>query len=133
VLALAVVSDAEDLLEDYVGSKSRGMESIDGFVERLAGTAVGANSFNPFDGSRPGNAARRRNLVLYLREMAEHRPRVLLLGEAPGYRGMRMTGTPFTNRVILQDGAEHSGCLGPKRVMWCRLSSRRSRLNRPRP
>lgn len=105
-------SEAKDLREDHAGSKSPDSDSIEGFVERLAQTEARPNSFNPFDSSLPENAARRRNLGLYLREMAEHRPRVLLLGEAPGYRGMRMTGTPFTNRAILRNGVEHFGLFG---------------------
>jgi len=88
-------------------------DSIDAFVRRLARTEAAPHSSNPFDGSARENADRRRNLELYLQEMAEHRPRVLLLGEAPGYRGMRVTGTPFTNRTILQNGIGHFGLFGP--------------------
>lgn len=87
--------------------------SIRAFVHQLAQTEAGPNSVNPFDDSALDNAIRRRNLELYLLEMAAHRPKVLLVGEAPGYRGMRMTGTPFTNRTILQDGINHFGLFGP--------------------
>ena len=107
------MSDARDLLEASVVSSSHGRDSIGSFVEHLAKSEVGPNSFNPFDGSLLGNAVRRRNLELYLREMAMRRPRVLLLGEAPGYRGMRLTGAPFTNRAILENGVELFGLFGP--------------------
>ncbi|MDQ0577595.1 uracil-DNA glycosylase [Agromyces albus] len=86
--------------------------TIDAFVERLATSSAGPNSVNQFDFSRPNNAIRRRNLALYLNQLAERRPAVLLVGEAPGYRGMRITGVPFTNTGILQQGVEHFGLLG---------------------
>jgi uracil-DNA glycosylase len=57
--------------------------------------------FNPYAGDDQTAAARRDNLALYLRRMAERRPRLLLVGEAPGYRGCRVTGVPFTSEAIL--------------------------------
>ncbi len=89
--------------------------SIRSFVDQLAGTAPGGNSFNPFDGSHPDNAPRRLNLERYLLDMAEHGPKVLLLGEAPGYRGMRITGIPFTDRNTLEAGSDGFGLFGPDR------------------
>jgi hypothetical protein len=82
-------------------------------VERLAAvpTVPGRNNF--FDHSVPGNAGRRRNLELYLKEMLERSPAVLLLGEAPGFRGMRITGVPFTNRTMFQGPANSFGLFGP--------------------
>ncbi|MGQ5639866.1 MULTISPECIES: uracil-DNA glycosylase [unclassified Streptomyces] len=38
---------------------------------------------------------RERNLRLYLEHMAATRPVILLVGEAPGYRGHAVTGIPF--------------------------------------
>jgi len=87
-------------------------DSIDAFVERLATSRAGPNSVNPFDFSQRANAIRRRNLTRYLEQLAEHRPSVLLVGEAPSYRGMRITGVPFTNTVILQRGIAHFGLFG---------------------
>lgn len=86
--------------------------SVHAFVERLATSPVGPNSVNQFDHSRPGNAMRRRNLALYLEQLADRRPTTLLVGEAPSYRGMRITGVPFTNAAILQQGISHFGLLG---------------------
>jgi uracil-DNA glycosylase len=87
--------------------------SVTDFVERLAAvpTVPGRNNF--FDHSVPGNAGRRRNLELYLEEMLERSPAVLLLGEAPGFRGMRITGVPFTNRTMFQGPANSFGLFGP--------------------
>ena len=87
-------------------------DAIDGFIERLAAGWSGPNSANPFDRSRPENAVRRRNLDRYLRQLAERQPSTLLVGEAPGYRGMAITGVPFTNTVLLRRGVPHFGLFG---------------------
>jgi uracil-DNA glycosylase len=87
-------------------------ESIDAFVGRLEKSPAGPNSVNPFDHSERDNTIRRRNLELYLNQLAERRPATLLLGEAPSYRGMRVTGVPFTNTTILRRGIPHFGLLG---------------------
>ncbi|NKX56603.1 uracil-DNA glycosylase family protein [Arthrobacter mobilis] len=88
-----------------------GTDPVRAFVEQLAATGTGPDSTNFFAG--PDNAVRRRNLELYLRQMLERAPRVLLLGEAPGFRGMRITGVPFTNTAILQGRGNHFGLFGP--------------------
>jgi uracil-DNA glycosylase len=85
---------------------------IDAFVERMAATPAGPNSVNFYADAVDGAAVRRRNLTRYLRQVAERQPRVLLVGEAPGYRGMRITGVPFTNTVLLREGIPHFGLLG---------------------
>ena len=87
-------------------------DSIDVFVERLAAGHHGPNSVNPFDASRRDNEIRRRNLARYFEQLAERRPATLLVGEAPGYRGMAITGVPFTNTVLLQRGIPEFGLLG---------------------
>ncbi|WP_350003025.1 uracil-DNA glycosylase [Pseudarthrobacter sp. WHRI 8279] len=87
--------------------------SIAAFVERLAAVPTVEGRTNFFDRSHPGNAVRRRNLELYLSEMLDRAPKVLLLGEAPGFRGMRITGVPFTNRTMFQGPANGFGLFGP--------------------
>lgn len=47
---------------------------------------------------------RRHNLSLYLREMDRLNPSVLLVGEAPGYRGTGVTGVPFADSRLLTAG-----------------------------
>jgi uracil-DNA glycosylase len=89
-------------------------DAIAAFVSDLARMPVGpasANMFAETGGSAADNALRRHNLELYLSAMLERRPRVLLVGEAPGYRGMRITGVPFTNRPILA-GTASTRCFG---------------------
>jgi uracil-DNA glycosylase len=60
------------------------------FVERLAAARIGA-THNQYTGS----AARRERLRAYLGR--RRRAEVLLVGEAAGYRGARVSGIPFTS------------------------------------
>jgi uracil-DNA glycosylase len=61
-----------------------------GFVERLAAARIGG-TFNQYSDS----TLRRVRLARYLHE--RRRTRLLLVGEAPGYRGARVSGIPFTS------------------------------------
>ncbi|UEL27993.1 uracil-DNA glycosylase [Pseudarthrobacter sp. L1SW] len=83
------------------------------FVDRLAAVPSTPARNNFLDHSVPENAQRRRNLELYLQEMMDRSPTVLLLGEAPGFRGMGVTGVPFTNRAMFQGPANSFGLFGP--------------------
>lgn len=42
------------------------------------------------------------NLKLFLMYLSENRHNVLLLGEAPGYKGGRITGIPFTSGAVIR-------------------------------
>ncbi|WP_458779554.1 uracil-DNA glycosylase [Arthrobacter sp. D3-16] len=87
--------------------------TVSTFVERLSAVPSGPGLNNFLDHSEPANAQRRHNLELYLQEMLDRSPTVLLLGEAPGFRGMRITGVPFTNRTMFQGPANSFGLFGP--------------------
>ena len=63
------------------------------FVEELAAAEIGA-TFN-FYRHGPRAALLRRRLGAYL-DSRRHAP-LLLVGEAPGYRGARVSGLPFTS------------------------------------
>jgi uracil-DNA glycosylase len=63
------------------------------FVERLAEADIGA-TFNFYRRGR-GAELRRARLGSYLD--ARRRARIILVGEAPGYRGARISGVPFTS------------------------------------
>ena len=63
------------------------------FVERLAAARIGT-TFN-FYGRGEGADVRRARLAEYL--AARERARLLLVGEAAGYRGARVSGIPFTS------------------------------------
>jgi uracil-DNA glycosylase len=88
-------------------------DSVHDFVERLAAVPSDDGRSNFLDHSIAANAQRRHNLELYLEEMLDRAPKVLLLGEAPGFRGMRITGVPFTNRTMFQGPANSFGLFGP--------------------
>jgi uracil-DNA glycosylase len=60
------------------------------FVEALAGARIGT-TFNQYAGSQ----LRQERLVDYLER--RRGARYLLVGEAPGYRGARVSGLPFTS------------------------------------
>jgi len=47
-----------------------------------------------------GEKIRRKNLLNYLRSFTEF-PRVVVIGEAPGWRGCRFSGIPFTSEAQL--------------------------------
>jgi hypothetical protein len=87
--------------------------SISAFVDRLAAVSTPPGCANFFDHTTTANGQRRHNLGLYLQEMLDRSPKVLLVGEAPGFRGMRITGVPFTNRTMFEGPANHFGLFGP--------------------
>jgi uracil-DNA glycosylase family 4 len=66
---------------------------VNGFVERLRAARIGATT----NFYREGDGARRRcdRLAAYLESRAD--APLLLVGEAPGYRGARVSGIPFTS------------------------------------
>ena len=74
--------------------------------------AGSATVFNPYTTQDQPSKIRCHNLLLYLQRMRERRPRLLLLGEALGYRGGRVTGVPFTSQSILLDNKLASGLFG---------------------
>jgi len=82
---------------------------VDRFITRLARTQLDGPVFNPYakGAADPllgaANRIRRQNLRCYLQAMAASRPWLLLVGEAPGYRGCRLTGVPFTSEAIILD------------------------------
>lgn len=76
-------------------------KKIRDFVERLAKQPVQANTTNQFSYDQASNEIRRNNLIHYLFIMQERIPNVLLVSEAPGYLGMKLTGVPFSSERIL--------------------------------
>ncbi len=77
------------------------MSVFDDFLEGLAAVEVADDAFNPYGAGNPFNAIRRDNLRLYLKQMADLKPSLLLVGEAPGYLGARRTGLPFCSEYML--------------------------------
>ena len=72
------------------------------FGKRLQEHAVGENVVNFYAAGRTN--AQRHNLQHYLQQLRALRPTLLLVGEAPGYNGCRLTGVPFSSEALLAEG-----------------------------
>jgi len=69
------------------------MVAVERFVDELAAARIGS-TFNQYAGG-PRAGLLRERLAAYLRSRSD--ARVLLVGEAPGYRGARVSGLAFTS------------------------------------
>lgn len=85
------------------------------FVASLARSGCGPELFNQYADTSAYSALRRANLRRYLRDMEARRAEALLLFEAPGYRGCRLTGIPVTSRRVLLEGVPGPGLFGGER------------------
>jgi len=84
------------------------MIRFDRFINALTRAQVSDRACNQYARGDRANAIRRRNLQLYLEQIGE--PRMLLVGEAPSYRGGRLTGIAFTSESIMMKLlGEHRG------------------------
>ena len=76
-------------------------------IDELAAVEVSDRACNQYSrtiGDLRQNAVRRRNLRLYFEELAEIRPSLMLIGEAPSYRGGRLTGIAFVSETVMLSG-----------------------------
>ncbi|GMU74310.1 MAG: hypothetical protein AMXMBFR44_5070 [Candidatus Campbellbacteria bacterium] len=76
-------------------------KQINQFIEDLARHPLTPNVKNPWDYSRSENEIRRKNLLGYFKKMYELKPKILLVGEAPGYRGCGRVGMPFSSEKLV--------------------------------
>lgn len=76
------------------------------FVDMLGTVEGDGTAFNQYAPGDQANEIRRHNLALYLEQMAHLNPHELLVGEAAGYRGCRLTGIPFTSEAIVTGGIQ---------------------------
>lgn len=72
------------------------------FIQQLSTTSVSPNVYNQYSDNYPESTIRQANLLLYLEQMSVLKPKLMLVGEAPGYRGSRLTGVPFTSEHLLK-------------------------------
>lgn len=79
------------------------MYTIESFIEDLKNEKNHRLGFseNLYSGNDRDANIRRHNLLTYFSKMKSLNPKILLLGEAPGYKGCRLTGVPFTSEKIL--------------------------------
>jgi len=85
-------------------AKMSSQTQIEALIDRLARADTAADTFNEYAYDIANNDIRRQNLRLYLRHFARLTPDTMLVMEAPGYRGCRLTGVPVTSRKILLEG-----------------------------
>ena len=75
-----------------------GIQSIDDFIAELSAVSdAGRLIVNPYQHEKC-----RVNLERYLLNLQREGPDIMLIGEAPGYRGCALTGIPFTDEVQLK-------------------------------
>lgn len=85
---------------------------FDDLIQELASAPVPADAHNEYAGDDPNNRIRRSNLRRYLQQIHERQPTHMLVLEAPGYRGCRMTGVPVTSRKLLLQGVPELDMFG---------------------
>lgn len=85
---------------------------IDDLIKTLSEVETDDGAYNEYAPPYPNNAIRRANLKLYLQDMAERNPKTLMVMEAPGYRGCRLTGVPVTSRKIMLGGVPELDMFG---------------------
>ena len=78
---------------------------IEGFVKKLADYTNFDNSkvMNQYHKSCEYSKQTCTNLYLYLKNISKLKPTILLVGEAPGYKGCKKSGIPFTSERILKE------------------------------
>lgn len=79
--------------------------TIEQFVDKLSKVDSTHNMYNPYT-----DPIRANNLLIYLTYLQSHKPKHILIGEAPGHGGCRWTGIPFTDEYRLTEEGSN-GCL----------------------
>ncbi len=78
---------------------------LEAWFDKLSNLPNTPNVHNLFSRQDQAGLIRLGNLKQYFTHMLAHKPRTLLVGEAPGYQGTYRTGVPFCSEAIM---------LGPK-------------------
>ena len=91
--------------------------SIEAIIASLASRPHEPRVHNPyFADNHLDNARRRQNLRIFLSQiLTEQSQPALLVCEAPGYRGCRLTGVPLCSRKIMLGASEGAGIFGRER------------------
>jgi uracil-DNA glycosylase len=75
---------------------------IQRFGKRLQEAETGENVNNFYRAGRTNT--QRRNLQCYLQQLRALKPHLMLVGEAAGYNGCRLTGVPFSSEALVAEG-----------------------------
>ncbi len=87
-------------------------EQIDALIATLANAPTADDAYNEYAPVHPNNIIRQANLKLYLQVMREQMPKNLMVMEAPGYRGCRLTGVPVTSHKVMLEGVTELDMFG---------------------
>lgn len=79
------------------------MEKIDNFISCLSRIENTSRTENLYFGNSRESEIRKHNLKVYLTKMKNINPSILILGEAPGYKGCGVSGIPFTSEKVLAE------------------------------
>lgn len=90
-------------------------KQIDDLITTLASAETADDAYNEYARTHPNNVIRRDNLKLYLQDMTNRSPDTLMVMEAPGYRGCRLTGVPVTSRKVMLEGVPNLEMFGTDR------------------
>jgi len=96
MICAVVVGRGADFYMKRLGSN---FVSIEQFVFKLSSAPEMPNVYNPYT-----DTAKAQNLSVYLSHMLTLNPKHVLIGEAPGHRGCRWSGVPFTDEFHLAAG-----------------------------
>ena len=90
----------------------RMLERLEPWLERLTRFHDRADAHALYDPASAAGRIRLDNLRIYLRQLLPWRPSVLLIGEAPGYRGAWRTGVNFCSEKIMMGPKDRFGLFG---------------------
>ncbi len=79
-------------------------KTINSIIQTLQSKTDFPNVTNQYSDACEYCSITRNNLNLYLQYMQKIKPKYILVGEAPGYNGCRLTGVPFTSEYIIHNG-----------------------------
>jgi uracil-DNA glycosylase len=86
--------------------------AIHAFIETLAHTHAPSDAVALYAPTSPDNDIRRANLTRYLSALHTRQAHILMVMEAPGYRGCRVTGVPVTSRKVMLEGVRELDFFG---------------------
>ena len=90
----------------------RMLSRLEPWLHTLQGFHDRANAHALYDPATPAGRIRLANLQTFLKQLLPWRPTVLLIGEAPGYRGAWRTGVNFCSERIMMGPKDRFGLFG---------------------